>query len=115
MIELMLELYPWLPVGVSLLSRCRQNKVWTTREGETIRVSKIGKSHAQNLVRWLEKRAVMIHKAASICAWIDLDRHDGGEAAHDSIEEEACRLEETDPLEFLRALPLYVKVLEKSV
>lgn len=97
---------------VSLYNRCCQESNWKTREGETLALKEMASSHRENLIRWLERRAKGIHKAAILCMSLDLDLHDGGDMAHDSIEEDLNTLYDVDPIEFLRDLPLMRKLVQ---
>ena len=101
-----------LAVGVSLLKRLR-GTIWRTQIGVELTVEEMTLSHASNLKRWLERRATLIHLAAQLeaeCAEAD---HDGGEHAHDAIEEEARQLRDADSLDVLRELPLYQAIVAR--
>lgn len=104
------ELYPGIDKALNLLKLCNQDKIWITKNKEKLKVSEISISHAENLIRWLEKRVGWIKISALVEAEYDLIRHNGGEMAHNSLEEIVTELESRDGLEILNELPLYTKL-----
>lgn len=95
-----------LGAGFSILRRLRGH-IWQTQAGQTLTVDQMGLSHVQNLIRWLERRAEIILIAAQVeiaCTVVD---HNGGEMAHDSLEQAEAELHEMNAMDYLRSTELY--------
>lgn len=97
-VDFYLSAYPFLPAAIKLLIRLRSD-TWMTQAGELLKPSEMEISHAQNTVRWLERRAQMILIAAQAESAYTVTRHD---------------LQEVDALDYLRRLPLYQAILARS-
>lgn len=102
-----------LATGLGLLKRLR-GTVWRTKEGLELTVDEMEPSHAQNLQRWLERRALLVKIASELEAGCAASDHNGGEMAHDDIEREFEYTLEAEPMDLLRRLPLYQAIVEKA-
>lgn len=114
--EMMQAIYPDFPwqSAMQLHDLCQQSKMWVTKEKQIIKIEDLDKRHAQNILRWLDRRAPHI-KLAAEAWWMDtVERHDGGEMAHDSLEDALDEVVEMDADGYLHGTALY-KALQEHI
>jgi hypothetical protein len=112
--EMMQAIYPDVPwrSAMQLHDLCQQSKVWVTREKTVLDISDIDDYHARNILKWLDARASII-KLAADAWWMDqAESHEGGELAHDSIEQGCDEVMEMSPRHYLEETPLYKAIKE---
>jgi hypothetical protein len=95
---------------LTLVARFDQGRWWKTRKGEWFRITDMQPGHRYNTAAMLMRGAeVHAFRYATNFA-VEVDRHDGGEMAHDALErlsDDLLRRGKTDPRGWLRATGLY--------
>lgn len=89
-----------------------QDKIWVDAQGAEIKVSSIDARYAENLLRWLERRAQMCHSGAE-AVYLFLP-YPNGAAAQDSFDDEYNTLLELTPMEWMKRQALYRALEERS-
>ncbi len=89
-----------------------QDKVWTSREGVTLRLKEMAPSHRANLLRWIERNAGKLRRA-ELNSMYQFSMFVNGEMALDAIDSEISYLERISPEQYLDGLPLVAKLRRK--
>lgn len=85
---------------------------WTTRDGWRIALEEMEPSHQEALLRFLRRRLRSIRWAVQNYWLLEVALHDGGEAAHDSLESELHAAIDSPDEEFFESLPLVCRLRE---
>lgn len=89
-----------------------QTRVWTTRAGITMTLEEMDPGHRCNLMAMMERQAGQFKWRYEWSFGLEVAMHDGGEMAHDALEGELSRIENTPAVEWMRETPLYRRLVE---
>lgn len=96
------------PIGV--VARFDQGEWWRTRDDRWLRIADMDETHRYNTAAMLTRRAGHHAFAYALSFAGEVDRHDGGDMAHDALERISDELNEQaarDPEGWLRGTTLY--------
>lgn len=89
---------------VGILDALADGTYWIGQSKKKIKIEKLTKQHAENIVGWLERRAGVLHEF--YCLLLATGPQPSGEAASESFNADFDRLNEQDPKEWLNETPL---------
>lgn len=95
-----------------LHKRLPQGDVWIDAHGRALRVASMNRRHAANAVAFLERNAEHLHDAE--CYKLMTLPLPHGDSAQDVFDDEANRLFDTKPLDWLNEQPLMIALRERA-